>query len=44
MAVITFVVFPNPILVILLENRLHVAMTAIVVGLVHLAIQARIEM
>ena len=44
MAVTALVVFPNPILVILLENRLHVAMTAIVVGLVHLAIQARIEM
>ena len=44
MAVKALVVFPNPVLVILLEKRLHVAMAAIVIGLVHLAIQARVEM
>ena len=44
MAVKALVVFPNPVHVILLEELLHVAMATIVIGLVHLAIKARIEM
>ena len=44
MAIVALVVLPNPILVVLLENLFHVAMTAIAIGPVHLAIGARIEM
>ena len=44
MAVTALVVFPNPVHVILLEKWLHMAMATIVVGIAHLAIEARIEM
>ena len=44
MAIKALVVFPNPVHVILLEKWLHMAMATIMVGLVHLAIEARILM
>ena len=47
MTIVALVVLPNPIWVGLLEtirNRLHMAMPTIVIGPVHLAIRARIEM
>ncbi len=44
MTIVALVVLPNPIWVGLLENRFRMAMPTIVVGPVHLAIRARIEM
>ncbi len=43
-AVKAFVVLPNPVHVVLLEERLHIAVTTIVVWLEHLAVEARVEM